>query len=52
MKKTYIAPKTKAFQVHVQGMLAESLGYNTGGEASEGDVKEEKSSGGIWDLYK
>lgn len=56
MKKTYIAPKTKAFQVHVQGMLlAESLGFGgTGsGEINEVETKEEKNSGGgIWDLYK
>lgn len=51
MKKTYVTPVSKEYQVHVQNMLAESLGFGTG-EATEGDVKEEKSSGsGIWDLY-
>lgn len=51
MKKTYIAPKTKAYSVSVQQIFALS-NLNEGGD---GDfVKEEKSEkgAGIWNLYE
>lgn len=58
MKKTYIAPKAKAYQVHSKYTILEGSPIRIEGEADEkyeygGDVKGqlENESISIWDLY-
>lgn len=53
MKKTYIAPKTRAFQVSTQNLMETSVPIiGDGMDGKDALGKEEKASGsGIWDLY-
>lgn len=50
MKKTYIAPATRAYAVNTKGSMLYSVSNTEVDDALVKEQKEEKGSG-IWDLY-
>lgn len=56
MKRTYISPSSKVYAMNAKNVFMDNLSLNNGsavgsGNGDDSEVKEQKSSSGIWDLY-